>query len=398
MTELAPAIEQVSWDDWNAAVDLDDIHDRSRKQTDNADKASNKRLMGASFDDQMQLEPIKYHWAWEFFLDAERNFWLPTEVGTTDDVQQWNDPNKIPEEDRRLVKQVLGYFATVENAIANNAVWVVHKHITNPEARMFLTMQASMESIHQHAYTYCIEALGVDKHEAYNAMNTVPEVKEKIMWAADKTAALDDPNFIADTVEKKREFLLNLVCFMLCEGIQFFGGFAMMLNMNRRNLLPGVAKMIQYIARDETQHCAFYTALINAILEEHPELGGPEFEAKCIQYAEEAVVAEIAFIYTALDARGSHGMPRRKLVDYIRYLGCDRLRGINIKPPKSLMMDFDATDHPMPWLDEVLYLRKEGNFFETRVTEYRADGLRWDDRPAKPAVCNLDDEECEACQ
>jgi ribonucleoside-diphosphate reductase beta chain len=30
--------------------------------------------------------------------------------------------------------------------------------------------------------------------------------------------------------------------------------------------------------------------------------------------------------------------------------------------------------NPFTWLDEVIFLRKEKNFFETRVTEYQTSG------------------------
>jgi ribonucleoside-diphosphate reductase beta chain len=36
-------------------------------------------------------------------------------------------------------------------------------------------------------------------------------------------------------------------------------------------------------------------------------------------------------------------------------------------------------ENPFPWMSEIMDLRKEKNFFETRVTEYQVGGaLAWD--------------------
>lgn len=40
---------------------------------------------------------------------------------------------------------------------------------------------------------------------------------------------------------------------------------------------------------------------------------------------------------------------------------------------------FPSCDNPFPWMSEAMDLRKEKNFFETRVTEYQNGGsLAWD--------------------
>jgi ribonucleoside-diphosphate reductase beta chain len=40
---------------------------------------------------------------------------------------------------------------------------------------------------------------------------------------------------------------------------------------------------------------------------------------------------------------------------------------------------FPGAEPTLPWLDEQANMRKEKNFFETRVTEYQTGGaLKWD--------------------
>ena len=39
---------------------------------------------------------------------------------------------------------------------------------------------------------------------------------------------------------------------------------------------------------------------------------------------------------------------------------------------------FPATENPFPWMSEAMDLKKEKNFFETRVTEYQTgSALKW---------------------
>jgi ribonucleoside-diphosphate reductase beta chain len=45
----------------------------------------------------------------------------------------------------------------------------------------------------------------------------------------------------------------------------------------------------------------------------------------------------------------------------------------------SLDPVFAETDNPFPWMSEAMDLKKEKNFFETRVIEYQSAGsLVWD--------------------
>ena len=330
-----------------------------------------KRLLGASYEAQMKLEPIKYKWAWQFFLDAEANFWVPTTVDTSQDVAQWRN-GSVSEDEKRVLKGVLGYFATVENAVANNLVWVLHRALTNPEVRMYLTAQAHMESVHQWAYTYCIELFGVDKDEAYDAINRVPEVRDKVHWASAKTKELETGDFDPITLEGKRKLIANLTAFMLCEGVSFYGGFALILNMRRRNLLPGTGTQVAYIMRDENQHCQFAACLINELLNEYPE-AREGFEDMARSYALEAVALEEAFVDYVLNNGGVVGASADAVKEHMRFLGRLRLSQLNVELPPELA----GANVTLPWLSEMMELRQEKNFFETEVLEYTKKGLDW---------------------
>ena len=134
--------------------------------------AADKRIINGSTDVN-QLVPFKYKWAWEKYLAACANHWMPQEVNMGRDIALWKDPNGLSEDERRVVKRNLGFFVTADSLAANNIVLGTYRHITAPECRQFLLRQAFEEAIHTHAYQYIVESLGLDEGEIFNAYHEV---------------------------------------------------------------------------------------------------------------------------------------------------------------------------------------------------------------------------------
>ena len=101
--------------------------------------------------------PFKYKWAWEKYLAACANHWMPQEINMQRDIALWKDPNGLTEDERRIVKRNLGFFVTADSLAANNIVLGTYRHITAPECRQYLLRQAFEEAIHTHAYQYIVE-------------------------------------------------------------------------------------------------------------------------------------------------------------------------------------------------------------------------------------------------
>ncbi|MCK5714508.1 MAG: ribonucleotide-diphosphate reductase subunit beta, partial [Nitrosomonadaceae bacterium] len=131
-----------------------------------------KRIINCKADVN-QLVPFKYKWAWEKYLSACANHWMPQEINMSRDIALWKDPNGLTEDERRLVKRNLGFFVTADSLAANNIVLGTYRHITNPECRQYLLRQAFEEAIHTHAYQYIVESLGLDEGEIFNAYHEI---------------------------------------------------------------------------------------------------------------------------------------------------------------------------------------------------------------------------------
>ncbi|MFG6137891.1 ribonucleotide-diphosphate reductase subunit beta [Halomonas sp. B23F22_10] len=331
-----------------------------------------KRMINARAD-LNQLVPFKYEWAWQKYLDGSANHWMPQEVNMNADIALWKSADGLTADERRIVERSLGYFSTADSLVANNLVLAVYRLITNPECRQYLLRQAFEEAIHTHAYQYCVESLGMDEGEVFNMYREVPSVSAKSAWSLKHTQSLSRPDFNTGTPETDQELLRNLIAFYcVTEGIFFYCGFSQILSMGRRNKMTGVAEQFQYILRDESMHLNFGVDMINQIKIENPHLWTPEFQDEVTQMILEGTELEIAYARDTMP-RGVLGMNAAIMEEYLHFICNRRLAQIGLKE------QFPGAENPFPWMSEIIDLRKEKNFFETRVTEYQVGGaLSWD--------------------
>ena len=323
--------------------------------------------------DLNQLVPFKYDWAWQKYLDGCANHWMPQEINMTADVATWKSNDGLSEDERRIVMRSLGYFSTADSLVANNLVLGIYRLITNPECRQYLLRQAFEEAIHTHAYQYCIESLGMDEGEIFNMYREVPSVAKKAAWSLSHTHELSDPNFSTGTIEADQQLLRNLIGFYgVTEGIFFYCGFTQILSMGRRNKMTGVAEQFQYILRDESMHLNFGIDVINQIKLENPHLWTEEFKEEVTQMILEGTALEIEYARDTMP-RGVLGMNAAMMEEYLHFIANRRLTQL------GLSEQFPGAQNPFPWMSEIMDLRKEKNFFETRVIEYQTGGaLSWD--------------------
>ena len=323
--------------------------------------------------DLNQLVPFKYDWAWQKYLDGCANHWMPQEINMTADVATWKSSDGLSGDERRIVMRSLGYFSTADSLVANNLVLGIYRLITNPECRQYLLRQAFEEAIHTHAYQYCIESLGMDEGEIFNMYREVPSVAKKAAWSLSHTHELSDPNFSTGTIEADQQLLRNLIGFYgVTEGIFFYCGFTQILSMGRRNKMTGVAEQFQYILRDESMHLNFGIDVINQIKLENPHLWTEEFKEEVTQMILEGTALEIEYARDTMP-RGVLGMNAAMMEEYLHFIANRRLTQL------GLSEQFPGAQNPFPWMSEIMDLRKEKNFFETRVIEYQTGGaLSWD--------------------
>ena len=334
--------------------------------------AAEKRIINGQTD-LNQLVPFKYKWAWEKYLASCANHWMPNEVNMSRDIATWKDPNGLTDDERRIVKRNLGFFVTADSLAANNIVLGTYRHITAPECRQFLLRQAFEEAIHTHAYQYIVESLGLDESEIFNAYNEVDSIRDKDQFLIPFINAIMDPNFKTGTLENDQTLLRSLIVFAcLMEGMFFYVGFTQILAMGRQNKMTGAAEQYQYILRDESMHCNFGIDLINQIKAENPQLWTAAFKTEIKALFVKAVELEYRYAEDTMP-RGVLGLNASMFKGYLRYIANRRATQIGLEAL------FPNEENPFPWMSEMIDLKKERNFFETRVIEYQSGGaLSWD--------------------
>ena len=335
-------------------------------------RVEDKRVINGQADVN-QLVPFKYKWAWDKYLSGCANHWMPQEINMSRDIATWKDPNGLTEDERLVVKRNLGFFVTADSLAANNIVLGTYRHITAPECRQYLLRQAFEEAIHTHAYQYIVESLGLDEGEIFNAYHEVSSIRDKNEFLIPFIETLTDPEFKTGTPEADQQLLKSLIVFAcIMEGLFFYVGFAQILSLGRQNKMMGAAEQYQFILRDESMHCNFGIDLINQIKMENPHLWTPEFREEIRGLIQKGVEREYRCAEDTMP-RGVLGLNAPMFKEYLRFVANRRAQQIGLDPL------FPGATNPFPWMSEMVDLKKEKNFFETRVIEYQTGGaLNWD--------------------
>ena len=333
--------------------------------------AVDKRVINGATDVN-QLVPFAHKWAWDKYLAQCANHWMPQEINMQRDIEQWKT-GQLSSDEMRIVKRNLGFFTTADSLAANNIVLGTYRHITSPECRQFLLRQAFDEAIHTHAYQYIVESLGLDEGEVFNAYHEVGSIRAKDEFLIPFIDTLCDPAFKTGTLHADQQLLKSLIVFAcIMEGLFFYVGFVQILALGRQNKMTGAAEQYQYILRDESMHCNFGIDLINQIKLENPQLWTEPFKQELLGLFRQAVELEYAYAEDTMP-RGVLGLNAPMFKEYLRFIANRRLQQIGLNPL------YPNANNPFPWMSEMIDLKKEKNFFETRVTEYQTGGaLSWD--------------------
>ncbi len=370
-TETSSAKSRPMLDDLPNAPPMDDV-DPAIDARFSRVRAEEKRVINGK-SDVNQLVPFKYKWAWDKYLSGCANHWMPQEVNMTRDIATWKDPNGLTDDERLIVKRNLGFFVTADSLAANNIVLGTYRHITAPECRQYLLRQAFEEAIHTHAYQYITESLGLDEAEIFNAYNEIKCIRDKDRFLIPFIDILSDPNFKTGTFENDQALLKSLIVFScIMEGLFFYVGFVQILSLGRQNKMTGAAEQYQYILRDESMHCSFGIDLVNTVKLENPQLWTNEFKAEIEAIFRKGVELEYAYAEDTMP-RGVLGLNAPMFKEYLRFVANRRAQQI------GLDVLYPGATNPFPWMSELIDLKKEKNFFETRVIEYQTGGaLNWE--------------------
>lgn len=300
-------------------------------------------------NERFTVFPIKHQNLWDFYKKHISTFWTVEEVYLVDDLNDWK--NKLNDNERYFIKNVLAFFAASDGIVNENLVSKFYEEIELPESRQFYSFQIAMEAIHSEQYSLLIDTYIQDSDEKtklFNAIDTIPAVKRKAKWGL-KWITSDKP------------LIQRILAFVCVEGIFFSGSFCAIYWLKNKGLMPGLATANEFISRDENLHAEFAIELYNMVSNEE-RLD----ESIVYDLFREAVEIEKEFITESLPCN-LLGMNSVLMTTYIQFvadrwismLGYNKL--FNVENPFGFM--------------EMISLGTKENFFENRVSQYQRAGI-----------------------
>ena len=288
------------------------------------------------------LFPIKYNDIYEEYKKAESTFWTTNEIDLSKDINDWN---KLNNNEKYFIKNIIGFFAGSDGIIIENLALRFLNEIEIPEARSFYSYQIFNENIHSETYSLLIDTYIKDneeKNKIFNSIENIPCIAKKASWAY-KWIQNNEVNFAT-----------RLIAFAIVEGIFFSGSFCAIYWLKKRGLMPGLTFSNELISKDEGMHCHFACLLYSYIKNKlKKEIVHEIFK--------EAVEIEKEFITESIPCN-MIGMNSIMMKQYIEFVS-DRLL---VQLGYSKIWN---TENPFDFM-ELISLRPKSNFFELRVGEY----------------------------
>ena len=323
-----------------------------------------KKVINGRVTMTFNLLPLKYQWAYDLYRTMKANHWEPEDVPMGKDIEQWRDTTLVSDVERWIIRMGIGYFSAAEGIVGDNIQHVVRELVTAPELKLVLGRHAHEENIHADSLLYMISSLGINPHECEAMFEDIPTIVKKNEFVVNNSRHLRRDVDLTK-LENKQALAKNIFLFGQCmEGTQFYGLFGMILSLYRQNKFPGIGQMFRYTLRDESNHIEVFRNLFMDLIEENREIWTSEFKEELRATMAEGVQLEKDFIRDCLPVNAV-GLAIDEFLTYIDYIADRRLEGVGLAPLHP------GAKNPLPWLAEMMDIKKEQNFFEGRVTEYQ---------------------------
>ncbi len=342
---------------------------------------SAKPLLGPC--DSYQLEPFAYEWAWAMARAQENNNWAPEEIAVAPDVADYKNPAVDPKF-KHLFESVMAQLTTFDIERGDDAAETFLSVFQPAEIRHFFKRLVWEEGLHTRSYRYVIENLGIPL-SIYDTWKTVPAMKERVEMAQKLSEPvlqtikrqIEGRPYHEMSIAEKQALLRSLVFwFLIFEGVWFWVSLlGPIQQLSRLGFFKGGAEQFSYIARDESNHIGFGVALIREFMAQYPEALTEELLADIDRDTRRAIELEHGYISYCFKDGPILGYSIPDHVATTKFFANMRLGSVGLPQP------FEDAYHAFPWMSEQMELKKEKNFFETRVTEYQAGGaLSFDDQ------------------
>jgi ribonucleoside-diphosphate reductase subunit M2 len=287
-----------------------------------------------------------------FYQEQKNVFWTAGEIDYTNDRTSWDG---LDDDTKAYISMLLFLFAQLDGIIIENLSENFKRETSEyaKECSMFYAIQEAMEVGHNETYSHLIKAFIRDPEEQRRGLNSIkhfPAIRKIANWAF-------------EYMDPKKALLERIVAFACIEGIVFSSAFAGIYWIKRKNVLDGLCKANEFIARDEAIHTRFGVALYH-----HLTIIWKKFEP-----LSEEIVHNVIKSATAVNSEFTReamncklvGLDTEAVISYVETTA-DRL---------SVSFGYSPIYNAVNQLQfmVIISLPNKSNFFETKVSEYARD-------------------------
>ena len=308
-------------------------------------------------------------------------FWRPEEVSLQKDR---NDYAQLSESQKFIFTSNLKYQTMLDSVQGRGPCLAFLPFVTNPELEGAIVAWDFMETIHSRSYTYIIKNLYSDPSEVFDTIIKDEKIEKR---ANSVTQCYDDlittgykyqlDKTKVDEYELKKKLWKALITVNILEGLRFYVSFACSFAFGELKLLEGSAKIISFIARDESQHLAVSQRIINNFRDiERDKIMDKvikDTDKEVYKMYDDAVQEEKRWA-TYLFSKGSMiGLSEKLLHQFVEYMANRRMKAIGLTPV------YDQKSNPLPWIDHWLNSKGTQNApQETEIESYVIGGIKQD--------------------
>lgn len=293
-------------------------------------------------NNRLTVYPIKNESIWSSYKKQQAGFWTAEEIDFSKDYDQFI---KLNDKEQHFIKMILAFFSSSDTIVNINLGERFSNDVKVREAIVAYDFQKMMENVHSETYSLQIDNIikdPIEKDKLFNAVKEFECIGDKAKWAM-------------KWIESTESFAMRLIAFAIVEGIFFSGSFCSIFYFKKRNVMSGLCKSNEMIARDEGMHTNF-AILLYSMLSTKIE------ESKVHDMFKEAVDIETKFICVSLPC-GMIGMNSTLMTQYITYVADRLLLDLGYSKIYNSKNPFDFM--------ESISIEGKTNFFESRPTQYQ---------------------------
>jgi len=308
-------------------------------------------------------------------------FWRPEEVSLQKDR---NDYQTLTEQQKFIFTSNLKYQTMLDSVQGRGPCLAFLPFVSLPELEGCIVTWDFIETIHSRSYTYIIKNLYSQPSDVFDTIIEDEKIEKR---ASSVTKTYDDliemgykwtlkPDSV-DMYELKKRLWKALITVNILEGLRFYVSFACSFAFGELKLLEGSAKIISFIARDESQHLAMSQRIINNYRDkENDKVMNKvikDTEKEVYKMYDEALNEEKRWA-TYLFSQGSMiGLSEKLLHQFVEYMANRRMRAIGLEPK------YEQKTNPLPWVDHWLNSKSMQNApQETEIESYVIGGIKQD--------------------